>query len=74
VGIVHPCIYTRVYTTWYMPLLPYYPGYTTVRPSVLRTVSAVQGVVPWREDKTLGSNLRLITVMRRIEALVLPKV
>ena len=77
-GIVHPCIYTmvhtRVYTTRYMPPLPYYPGYTTVLPSELRTVSAVQGVMPERVEEALGSNLEIIRGIRRIEAFLLPKV
>ena len=74
---VHPCIYPtlgmRRYTTWVYSL-PYTPRVHHQPPGV--TVSAPAGllVLPCRGDGSLGSGPRLITVMRRRELSLIPKV
>ena len=71
---VHFPIYTRVCTRVYTTL--YIPQYTTLGtlhaacPSVL----VVLTVCPAACDRALGSNLRLVVGMRRIESLLSPRV
>jgi len=65
VGIVHPGIYHPVGTPWYTPPSQVHPVHTTL--CTEHRYGRVQHTRVSREE-ALGSTLRLILTMRRIEA------
>ena len=74
---VHPGIYTGEYGGYTPPgyiASLYHPGYTTSLPVHTLLYATVNSNDEVRDDEALGSTLRLIWCMRRIESSQTPKV